>query len=73
MNELQQRLITLLEIAGGAMPYPDLLAQIDGLERLSLARTLDVMASEKSLHQTVTWNAELGTLSHDVILGNRED
>lgn len=71
MEELQQKIVGLLQNAGGKMPYPDLLKEMDAFERQSLIRTLGVMRDGKRLHQTVTFDANKSTNLHEVVLGER--
>lgn len=71
MEELKGKINGLLNGAGGKIPYADVLAGVDGLERQSLAKTLAAMKDAGELHQEVKWDAETATITHSVILGKR--
>ena len=68
MDELQQRIISLLEIAGGSLLYVALLGEMDAVERQHLRGTLLLLRDMKKIKQQVAWDAKTSTITHTIEL-----
>jgi len=68
MDDLKEKIISMVGVANGVLPYKDLLNSIDQIERQHLRRTLVAMKSNKLIAQVVAWDAKTNSLSHTIQL-----
>lgn len=66
MDELMDKIVTVVDGAGGSMPYPALLAEMDSFEYRILKPALDNLKAANRARQIVAWDAATSTISHTV-------
>jgi hypothetical protein len=66
VDELQDKIVALVDGAGGSMPYPALLAQMDSFEYRILKPALDNLKASNRARQIVAWDKETSVVSHTV-------
>ena len=66
MDELMDKIAGIVDGAGGTMPYPDLLTQMDASDRRIMKRALDNLKASNRVRQVVAWDAQTSTIAHTV-------
>lgn len=66
MDELMDKIVALVDGAGGSMPYPDLLDEMNSFDRRILKPALDNLKAANRARQIVAWDAATSVISHTV-------
>lgn len=66
MEELKEKIVAIVEKAGGEISYPDLYEQLGYQEQRRLLDALRLLKHEGVAQQIVAWNAETKSVSHTV-------
>ena len=66
MAELQDKILSMVQVANGKMLYPDLLASIDPIERQHLRRALVGLRDAGRITQVITWDAVNSVNTHTI-------